>query len=1018
MSRFMLVCLLCLTTQFAWSRSLDCGPVRVPSQSLDSANPQDENYVLRNGSLAFNFTNYGMFGNDNIYESSLSDPCSYAWAPQFEYPEGSGAQYLYQGALWLGALIEEQGFYSTRVSVGTDGWQNPSINEFHAGEAPDHGIVLRSNLPDATDCYGNSIYDPNAQANIEAVAVYSDTLTDQLFVRNDPMDGPHRPLGLQVTQTARLWTAPEFARFVILDFEIENIGQNFLKNVSLGFYLDADIGLADESERHTDDISGSLVIDPLIGNLIGWSADNDGRANNDPNGPLVVPDAIGLAGLSEPDTFGGGNIVHCFNWWQSNASPDLDYGPAWSDDPQWDCDYGSQVGDEHKYHVLRNRERDYNSYEQTEPSPQADTSFWCASDGELHEWCEVENYFEQSDTRFMLSWDKISWYDFTDGAGNCVYRLNPGERFSYSVAMFIGPDFHDANGNEYHFDGLYESYARAKLLFDQEYVFQPLSHPQNMRAVQTESGQIPLVWDAPAHGELAGYRVYGRPDSGQGDRVLFTPQTIFDEEYVITGLTNGDDWLIEVVAVDVQNFESAAARKMVRVGAIPNNITLTGLSEAGVNTLSWSATADPTFTHFRIVRTDSTGETEFDNLTDTTLTDGEIMSGRTYTYALYLHNTIGVTSYPSNTVTLTPFAPGNTILVYDETKTPSPVDLQRGCLPDSAIRAWYESILTSLGEEYEYIDLANDVAPLTLQTLAAHEIVIWQSENPLNSRTGYQVNLREAALREYVALGGKLIRFGRHTLWASGVFGMPSEVGYIENRQSELARLEPLTFDSVWIAPQYSLSNPWSIVMVIGTNSGAPGFPSEFSWDQDKLAQLTYMNQQDFEFLPGVDFFWRQGNTWPLYGATMHANDTSGFMEPPCAVVGPGEIFFGFPLYFVPEEQAQDLVAASLELLRTQVLETPKPPDEPLPTSITLSQNYPNPFNANTVIEFELPMTTNGALRVYNIRGQLVSTLANGSLAAGIHRVNFDATGLSTGLYFYRLELGQESFTRKLLLLK
>ncbi|MBK6910945.1 MAG: hypothetical protein IPH10_08465 [bacterium] len=126
-------------------------------------------------------------------------------------------------------MIEEQGFFTTRVSVGTDGWQNPSINEFHAGEAPNNGISLRSNLPDATDCFGNSIYDPNAQANIEAVAVYSDTLVDPFWLNDDPIDGPHRPLGLEITQIARLWTAPEFARFVILDFEIENIGEQLLE---------------------------------------------------------------------------------------------------------------------------------------------------------------------------------------------------------------------------------------------------------------------------------------------------------------------------------------------------------------------------------------------------------------------------------------------------------------------------------------------------------------------------------------------------------------------------------------------------------------------------------------------------------------------------------------------------------------------------------------------------------------------------------------------------------------------
>ncbi len=88
------------------------------------------------------------------------------------------------------------------------------------------------------------------------------------------------------------------------------------------------------------------------------------------------------------------------------------------------------------------------------------------------------------------------------------------------------------------------------------------------------------------------------------------------------------------------------------------------------------------------------------------------------------------------------------------------------------------------------------------------------------------------------------------------------------------------------------------------------------------------------------------------------------------------------------------------------------------PREIKLHINYPNPFNATTVIEFELPMTSTGALRIYNIRGQLVSTLTDGTLNAGYHRVSFDAKGLASGLYFYRLEVGETAIAKKMLLLK
>ena len=66
-----------------------------------------------------------------------------------------------------------------------------------------------------------------------------------------------------------------------------------------------------------------------------------------------------------------------------------------------------------------------------------------------------------------------------------------------------------------------------------------------------------------------------------------------------------------------------------------------------------------------------------------------------------------------------------------------------------------------------------------------------------------------------------------------------------------------------------------------------------------------------------------------------------------------------------------------------------------LPTQITLNQNYPNPFNPTTVISYELPESGNVTLEVFDMTGRLVATLANGTVQAGSHQINFDASGLS-----------------------
>ncbi len=84
----------------------------------------------------------------------------------------------------------------------------------------------------------------------------------------------------------------------------------------------------------------------------------------------------------------------------------------------------------------------------------------------------------------------------------------------------------------------------------------------------------------------------------------------------------------------------------------------------------------------------------------------------------------------------------------------------------------------------------------------------------------------------------------------------------------------------------------------------------------------------------------------------------------------------------------------------------------------TLLQNYPNPFNPTTRISFTLAEPSNVRLEVFNVAGQRVATLVNGYNEAGPHSVEFDASALSSGIYFYRLAAGEVTQYRKMILLK
>jgi hypothetical protein len=87
-------------------------------------------------------------------------------------------------------------------------------------------------------------------------------------------------------------------------------------------------------------------------------------------------------------------------------------------------------------------------------------------------------------------------------------------------------------------------------------------------------------------------------------------------------------------------------------------------------------------------------------------------------------------------------------------------------------------------------------------------------------------------------------------------------------------------------------------------------------------------------------------------------------------------------------------------------------------TDYSLSQNYPNPFNPETKISFSIAKTGNVSLAVYNVVGQKVANLVNGQKAAGKYQITWNANDLASGVYFYRLEVGDYSNTMKMMLLR
>jgi len=180
--------------------------------------------------------------------------------------------------------------------------------------------------------------------------------------------------------------------------------------------------------------------------------------------------------------------------------------------------------------------------------------------------------------------------------------------------------------------------------------------------------------------------------------------------------------------------------------------------------------------------------------------------------------------------------------------------------------------------------------------------------------------------------------------------------------------------------------------------------------------------------LPGIPYViprdWRE----VIYTYHSAYPDTSSYEGMPVAIrhLGPDHqvFFFCFPLYFIQEDQATQLLhqaLADLGMYPTGVEDGED--EESMPASFSLKQNYPNPFNPETIIEYELPKGYEVEITVYNILGQKVRALVKEFQKVGQHRVQWDGRDekgkeVSSGIYLYRIKTPDFSQTKKMVLLR
>jgi hypothetical protein len=319
------------------------------------------------GRINFTVSNFGRYGTESI--PPFKDCFTGERCREAEYPKGSNTIYLYNGGLWVGAVVDDDTLVSATVNPGT------LQREFHPDEAPFGQFIRRSTLSE------DEQEREEAVSEQDLISTYTDTFV--FGVSNpsfDPIDvRMHDPLGLEVTQRSYGWSFGYADDMVLFDYSIRNVGDYTLKDVYFGFFIDGDAALYAQNLAPRVDgayVKGSIGGDDDVTGIIrtwpfgpsecdfedtlnvAWTADNDGQPRNAED--FEVPNVLGFRMLRTPEP----GQRFSFNWWVPNNNPNLDFGPQRMDNFRNMAGViGTPLGDRNKYFMMSNGEVDYDQIE-------------------------------------------------------------------------------------------------------------------------------------------------------------------------------------------------------------------------------------------------------------------------------------------------------------------------------------------------------------------------------------------------------------------------------------------------------------------------------------------------------------------------------------------------------------------------------------------------------------------------------------------------------------------------------
>ncbi len=946
--------------------------------------PNTQLMVHRAPNINFSVTNFGFLGSQ---AGEFEDVEGYFdRAPGAMFPAGSDLDYLFQGAIWIGSVIEYDSVdqngnpitvFDTLVSIGNDGWWG-NIFEMFPEEAP-NGAMWRD----------------QTIADEEIYAEYYDTCTAS-FVVPDPNDQrDHIPLGLKITQQSMAWSSPDFNEFIILNYIIENIGIGQLHDTWVGIYYDGDVWSYSQGGQQgaQDDICGYVE----RGNHgIGWIADNDGDPDQ---GAFDYRSLRGVLGMTLLGSTAPGLETN-FNWWISNVNSVYDWGP------QLQVNYtgpfpgggnGTPGGDKAKYKVMSNGEHDYGQ-------------MWCDLDtwqnnGWIPRSPQAADLADGYDTRFLISFGP--------------FDLPEGEVETLTVAYMGGSDFHTdpLNFATYLEDHTFDSTSIAQYYanlgfaqfnemadsaisyYEHGYANIPPGPPPDFRISQWGENHVQLEWSPINPPNLLEYRIYRGTEPGVYNPQKLTPDGFLDSIFTDSNVQNNVTYYYVITTANTFGLQGGFSNEVVVNTGQPQ--TPTGLSATAGNTeieLNWDPNPEPDifgYIIYRAVGTDSF--TVIDTCVATTYTNTGLTNGIDYYYYITAIDFFNLVSYNSDTVSALPMGLDSGILLVNSNNDNPQIN------PDyDSMAVFYEDIL----QNYEHIIV--NYAPEELTELAAYSTIIYAKEIPYGPPYFYS-NIYDDIYPRYLEAGGNIIVAGHRQIYSPIGFA-----GYFE--------FQPTVFQYQYLN-LFGLEYPFYLANTefTGGNASSPSF-NDFVLDTSRIARVVFPpgGLPDGR-INGIGALVPNDSAEIIYNYVAVNPDTSNYHGRPIGVVHQTDTYntavLEFPLYYVEEPISYEIlhqILTDFGEAQTGIGDN----EQPLPQTTSLLQNYPNPFNNTTTLKYSLAESGKITITIYNILGQEVAQPISEYQQAGFGTLAWNASELPSGIYFARMTTENYSGSIKLLLLK